>query len=286
MTIVVTGATGHLGRLIVASLLARGVEPGDVVALGRNTERLEQLASQGVRTAAVDYADTDGLAAAMQGADALMLISGSEPGHRVEQHRNAVDAARAAGVTRIVYTSATKADSTPLILAPEHKETEELLKASSADVTVLRNNWYTENYAGSVEQAAATREYRASTGDGRVASATRAEYAEAAAIVLTSDGHAGATYELGGATAWNGDDMAAALTALVGSEVRYIALSPEEHQAALSAAGLDEGTAGFVVALDGNIRDGALDVTTGDLSRLLGRPTATLLEGLRLTTGG
>ncbi|QYF73509.1 SDR family oxidoreductase [Cryobacterium sp. PAMC25264] len=281
MSIVVTGATGQLGRLIVAHLLNRGVAPAEITAVGRNTVRLAELAASGVGTAVIDYTDPASLEAAFAGADALMLVSGSEVGQRVAQHTNAITAAVAAGVGRIVYTSAPKADTSALILAPEHKATEEALHASGLPVTILRNGWYTENYASAVQQARENGVYLTSAGEGRVASASRTDYAEAAAVVLTTPGHENVTYELAGDVAWTGTDMAAALTEVVGSPVVFSSVTPEEHSAILTGAGLDGGTVGFVVALDANTRDGLLAGGTNDLATLIGRPTTPLIDGLR-----
>lgn len=281
MSVVVTGATGHLGRLVVTELLARGVPAADVTATGRRTDALADLAAQGVRVVASDYADAASLRAAFEGAGTVLLVSGNEVGRRVEQHRNVVEAAKAAGVERLVYTSAPRATTSDLVLAPEHKATEEMLAASGLAVTVLRNNWYTENYVPTLEQARATGEVVASAGEGRVASATRADLAAAAAAVLTTPGHEGAVYELGGDTAWTHHELAAAIGEVLGREVTYRPVTPEEHLTVLTTAGLDEGTAGFVVALDGNIREGALAEVTGDLARLIGRPTTPLVDGLR-----
>jgi NAD(P)H dehydrogenase (quinone) len=281
MTIVVTGATGQLGRLAIESLLARGVAASDILAAGRSAEKLAPLADLGVRTARIDFTDPASLEAAFAGADSLLLVSASEPGQRVAQHANAIDAAKAVGVGHVVYTSAPRADTTELVLAPEHKATEELLVASGLPVTILRNNWYTENYAGTFAQARETGRVVGNTGEGRVASATRADYADAAAVVLTTDGHAGATYELGGDTAWNFHELAAVFAEVLGRDVVYAPVSAEEHRAQLLAAGLDEGTAGFVVALDANIAAGTLAEVTGDLSRLIGRPTTPLIDAVR-----
>ena len=281
MSIVVTGATGQLGRLIVEHLINRGVAPAEITAVGRNTARLADLAETGVATAVVDYSDPASLAAAFAGADLLMLVSGSEVGQRVAQHTNAITAAAAAGVGRIVYTSAPKADTSALILAPEHKATEEALRASGVPFTILRNGWYTENYAAAVQQAKDTGVYLTSAGAGRVASASRSDYAEAAAVVLTTPGHENAVYELAGDVAWTGTDMAVALTEVVGRPVVFTAVSPEEHTAILTGAGLDGGTVGFVVALDGNTRDGLLAGGSSDLATLIGHPTTPLLDGLR-----
>ena len=281
MSIVVTGATGQLGRLIVKHLLSRGVAPAEITAVGRNADRLADLAQSGVGTAVIDYNDPATLAAAFAGADALMLVSGSEVGQRVSQHTNAITAAVAAGVSRIVYTSAPAADTSTLILAPEHKATEEALHASGVAVTILRNGWYTENYASAVQQARENGVYLTSAGDGRVASASREDYAEAAAVVLTTPGHENATYELAGDVAWTGTEMAAALTEVLERPVVFSSVSPEEHTAILTGAGLDGGTVGFVVALDGNTRDGLLAGGTTELSTLIGRPTTPLVDGLR-----
>jgi NAD(P)H dehydrogenase (quinone) len=212
--------------------------------------------------------------------DTLLLVSSSAVGERVGQHVNVITAAKEAGVARIVYTSAPAATTSALVLAPEHKATEEALVASGVPFTILRNGWYTENYAGEVEKGRENGAIVASVGDGRVASASRVDYAEAAAVVLTGDGYEGKVFELSGDVAWNFDELAAAIASIVGKEVVYTRLTPDEHAAMLASFGLDEGTVGFVVALDGNIRDGLLGVTSGDLGRLIGRPTTPLAEGL------
>ncbi len=282
MSIVVTGATGHLGRLIVEHLIERGVQPGDIVGAGRSPEKLAELSSAlGVATAVVDYSKPESLDAAFRGADTLMFVSGSEAGQRIEQHRNVVDAAARAGIKRIVYTSAPHADTSALVLAPEHKATEEMIRASGIPFTFLRNNWYTENYVGAFTQSMASGTYLASVGDGRVASASRNDYAEAAAVVVTEGGHENAIYELSGDVAWSGNDLAAAFSRLAGTDIPYAPVTPEGHADVLRSAGLDEGTIGFIVRLDGDTRDGALADTSGDLARLIGRPTTPLLEGLR-----
>jgi len=280
MTIVVTGATGHLGRLIIDALLRDGTPSSDIVALGRSAQKLEALAPRAERTAVADYTDRASLDAALAGADTVMLVSGSEVGQRFAQHAAVIDAAKAAGVGRIVYTSAPAATTSPLILAPEHKATEEYLAASGIPATILRNGWYTENYVGTAQQAIASGTLASSAGEGRVSSASRKDYADAAAAVLVDDAHAGQTYELSGDTAWDFAELASTVADISGKPVTLVALTPEEHTAALAAAGLDEGTAGFVVALDGNIRDGLLGHTPGDLSRLIGRPTTPLRDGL------
>jgi NAD(P)H dehydrogenase (quinone) len=284
-SIVVTGATGHLGRLIIEGLLRNGVAPSDIVAGGRKVEKLDDLARRGVVVRTIDYDDPATLASAFAGADTLMLVSASEPGHRVPQHKAAIDAAVAAGITRIVYTSAPDARASALVLAPEHKATEELIEGSGIPTTILRNGWYTENFVGAANEARETGIVAASVGDGRIASASRVDYADAAAAVLVSNDHIGAVYELSGDVAWDYDELAAAISAAIGRDVAYARLTPEDHRAALLAAGLDEGTAGFVTALDGNTRDGLLAGGSGDLARLIGRPTTPLAEGLAAALG-
>ncbi|MFK4807001.1 SDR family oxidoreductase [Microbacterium sp. ZW CA_36] len=281
MTILVTGATGQLGRLVVDNLLARGIEPSAVRAGARDVARAADLAELGVQVVPLDYDAPETVAAAVDGVDALLLVSSSEVGKRAAQHQAVIDAADAAGVAKLVYTSASKATTSDLVLAPEHKATEEAIAASGIPAVILRNNWYTENYVPDVARAKDTGVIAASVGEGRVASASRIDYAEAAAVALTEDGHIGEVYELGGDVAWSFDELAAAASELTGREVRYTPLTTGEHAAALEAAGLDSGTVGFVTALDANIRDGALAETDGTLSRLIGRPTTRLDEGLR-----
>ena len=281
MSILVTGATGHLGRLTIDSLLARGVDAADIVAFGRSEERLAELAELGVRTAVGSYDDPASLDAAFTGVDRIGFISGSEVGQRSTQHANVVDAATRAGVGLLAYTSAPHADTSDLVLAPEHKATEEKIAASGVPAAILRNNWYTENYVRDARQAAETGVLLGSTGDGKVASASRKDFAEGLAVVLTSNGQAGKIYELGGDVAWDHAELAATIGRIFGREVVVRDVSTEEHIAALREAGLDEGSAGFVATLDANIKNGDLAEVTGELSALIGRPTTPLEQGLR-----
>lgn len=281
MSYVVIGATGQLGTLTVTSLLDRGVAAEQIVAAGRNTEKLAELAQLGVRTRQIDLSDRASLDGLFSAEDTVLLISGSELGQRVTQHGNAIDAAAAADVRRIIYTSAPKADSSALVLAPEHKATEELIAAAGIASTILRNGWYSENYLPTVEQARETGTLLTSAGDGRISSASRKDYAEAAAVALIDESTAGKVYELSGDHAWTQLELADAIGAVIDADVAVVNLAPDEHVSALVSAGIDEGTAGFLVALDGNTRDGLLGDTSGQLSTLIGRPTTPLLEGLR-----
>ncbi|MEO9325684.1 NAD(P)H-binding protein [Nocardioides sp. C4-1] len=281
MTILVTAASGQLGRLVLDSLLARGVDPTTVRAGARTPSALDAYAAQGVDVVRLDYSDPASVEDAVAGVDRVLLISGSEVGQRVEQHRTVVDAAAAAAVSQLVYTSAPKADTADFVLAPEHKATEEIIVASGAPATILRNNWYHENYAQTLATARETGVLATNAGSGRVASAARADYAEAAAVVLTTDGHLGRVYELGGDEPWDFAVLATTLGEVVGRDVTLRQLSADEHRALLESVGLDAGTAGFVVAMEDGISRGVLGDPDGSLSRLIGRPTTPLVDGLR-----
>ncbi|WP_371029937.1 SDR family oxidoreductase [Pseudoclavibacter sp. JSM 162008] len=284
MAIVITGATGQLGTLVIDSLLERGAAPADIVAGGRNVERLEQLASKGVRTAVIDYARPETAAEAISAGDTVVLISGNEVGTRVAQHETIIDAAKDAGAARIIYTSVLGGDPDALILAPEHVATESLIRESGLTYTVARNGWYTENYIAEIAQGETTGVIANSAGRGRVASASRADYASGIAALALEDGHDGKVYEFSGDKAWDFDEFAKTLADAIGRDVEYRALTTEEHAAALTSNAVDEDTIGFITGLDANIRDGALGLTTGDLSRVSGRPTTTLAETLRTLT--
>ncbi|NLF05908.1 MAG: SDR family oxidoreductase [Actinomycetales bacterium] len=281
MTIAITGATGHLGRLVLDEL-RRSRPAGSLVAVVRDAARAQDLADDGVQVRVAEYADRPALVRALAEVRVLLLVSGSEVGQRVDQHRNVIDAAVEASVQHVVYTSAPRADTSALVLAPEHRATEELLRASGLTWTILRNNWYTENYLGTLQQAAETGEIVAAAGSGRVASATRADFAAGAAAVLLGSGHEGRVYELGGDTAWDFDELAEAASAVVGRPVTYRAVDASTLRTILTEhAGLDAGTAGFVAQLDLDIAAGLLAEVTGELSALIGRPTTPLVDGLR-----
>ena len=280
MTFGVTGATGHLGRLVIEHLLAGGAAPGDVVALVRDPGRAGVLAEAGVTVRPFDYDQPDALASALAGLDSLLLISGSAPGRRAPQHRAVIDAATQAGVSRVVYTSAPQADDSINPVAPDHKATEEYLAASGIPHVVLRNGWYNENYLPTLQAAARAGEVLTAAGDGRVASAARTDYAEAAAVVLLG-GEAGRVYELGGDVAWSFDELAAGLTALLGREITVHRVSGNEEASLLVAAGMDAGAAAFVTGVDAAIAAGELGRVTGELSMLIGHPTTPIMETLK-----
>lgn len=281
MTILITGASGQLGHLVVDALLTRGAAPGTIVAGARDLSRVADLADRGVRTAHVDYDDPASLEAALADVESVLLISGSEPGARLDGHRNVVDAAAAAGVSKLVYTSAPKASSFDWALGADHRATEQAIAASGIPAVIVRNNWYVENYVPDVQRSADTGVIAASVGDARISPATRADFAEGAAVVLLEEGHIGQVYEFAGDTPVTYDDIAAAASEVVGRDVAYARLTTAEHIAALTGAGLDEGTAAFVAGIDTGIREGVLDVSDSPLAGLIGRPTTRFADGLR-----
>jgi NAD(P)H dehydrogenase (quinone) len=266
--------------VLVVDELLKLVPADQVVAVVRDAEKAKPIADKGVQVRVANYSDPEALKAALQGVDRVLLISGSEVGQRVPQHTNVVNAAKDAGVSFIGYTSAPKASDTDLILAPEHKATEEVIQASGIPYSIMRNNWYFENYGQTVEGAKATGEVVSATKGARIPAVPRADLAAGHAAVLTGEGHENTVYEFAGDEAWTWDEFAAALSDVLGTPVTHREVSGEELVEVLKGAGLDEGTAGFVAALDGNIATGALDVKKGDLSGILGRPTTTLRQFL------
>lgn len=280
MTIAVTGATGALGSLTLAAL-ARTEPIESLVALVRDREKAAGLTDQGFDVRVASYDDRAALDQALRGVDTVVLVSGSEVGRRVAQHSTVIDAATSAGVGRLVYTSAPRADTTDLVLAPEHRATEAYLVSSGLDHTIARNNWYHENYAQQIEMTRATGTLVAAAGDGRVASASRADFADGLAALAVSTEHSGAVLELAGDVAWTHDDLAAALGQVVGREVVYQPVEADALVSTLVEVGLDEATARFVAALDTNIAAGDLDVDDRSLSTLIGRPTTPLVDTLR-----
>ncbi|MFJ9137345.1 SDR family oxidoreductase [Streptomyces sp. NPDC102256] len=278
MSIVVTGATGHLGRHVVEQLLEK-VPAEQITAVVRDEAKASDLAARGVRLAVADYnapATFDGLFSA---GDKVLLISGNEfDKGRVGQHQVVIDAAKAAGVALLAYTSA-PGDLTAA-LADDHRATEEVLLASGVPYTLLRNGWYHENYT---ENLAPVLEHNAvvqAAGDGRVASASRADYAAAAVAVLTGEGHENATYELSGDEAWGFVEYAAELSRQTGKEIVYSPVSAEAFTGILTGAGLPEVLAGILTGVESSIEKGELAATSGDLSRLTGRPTTPLAEAV------
>lgn len=285
MTIVITGATGQLGRLVVEALLDHNVPAAQIVAAGRDLARIGDLADRGVQLRPVDYNDPESLRQAFAGADKVLLISGSEVGQRLGQHRNAIEAAKDANVGLIAYTSIANAGSTDMKLAAEHEATEAALKDSGLPFALLRNGWYLENYTDQLGSYLQHGAVLGSAGDGRVSAATRADYAQAAASVLLRDDQAGKVYELGGDAAFTLSELAGEISAAADQPVTYRDLPVESYTGVLVEVGLPEPYAAILADSDLGIARGELLVTSGDLSTLIGRPATTMRDAVRAAAG-
>ena len=281
MSVVVTGATGQLGRLTVEALLRRGVPASDVVATGRDVTGIKDLAERGVVVRRADFTDPDSLAAAFAGAGKLLLISASVPvDERVANHRRAIDAALAAGVSLVAYTSTLRADTAATVIGATHRATEEYLRERRVPSVLLRNGWYLENYTGQLPLILQNGAVTGAAGQGRVSAASRADYAEAAAVVLTTEGHAGAVYELGGDESFTLAELAAAVSAAAGKQITYTDLPAQELARVLAGAGLPAGLAEVLADADLGLSRGELFTGSGDLGRLIGRPATRLADAV------
>ncbi|QOV64526.1 SDR family oxidoreductase [Kosakonia pseudosacchari] len=273
--IALTGATGQLGQFVVEELL-KTVAAKEIVAIVRNPAKAEALSKQGVLVRQADYGDQAALTQALAGVDKLLLISSSEVGQRALQHRNVINAAKTAGVKFIAYTSLLHADKSPLGLHVEHVETEKMLADSGIPYALLRNGWYSENYLASAPAALAHGVFIGAAGDGKIASATRADYAAAAARVISEEGHAGKVYELAGDNGWTLTELAALLSKASGKNVVYQNLSEADFAAALKGAGLPEAFANLLADSDAGAAKGGLFDDSKTLSKLIGRPTTSI----------
>ena len=279
MSIVITGATGQLGRLVVADLVGAGVPADEILVVARDPEKAADLVALGHRLHVADYDDPATFDGAFRAADRVLLISASELGKRTAQHKAVIDAAAAAGVAQLAYTGVFGGPRALFALADEHRETERLILDTGLPHTFLRHNWYSEVYtadlAGIVERGAIV---NAIDPTARIATVPRIDFAAAAATVLTSDGHLDRAYELGGDTAWTFPEFAAEVTRRSGTTVRHTQVTPAELKATLTAHGLPEVVADILVGVDEAINGGALAGTPGDLSALIGRPTTPIAE--------
>lgn len=284
MPIVVTGATGQLGRLTVEALLRRGIPAADIIATGRDIAGIKDLADRGITVRRADFADTDGLAEAFAGAERLLLISASVPvGERVANHRRVIDAAASAGVSLVAYTSTTHADTATTVIGATHSETEAYLRDRGIPSVLLRNGWYLENYTSQLPQILQNGAVVGAAGEGRISAASRADYAEAAAVVLTAEGHTGAVYELGGDESFTLTELAAAISAAAGKQVTYADLPVADFARVLASAGLPAELAEVLADADRGMNRGEMYTDSGDLRRLIGRPPVTLAEALAAT---
>lgn len=280
MTTAVTGATGHLGALVVDGLIERGVAAGDIVAIVRDAAKAQSLSDRGVQVRVANYSDVDALETALVGVDKLLLVSGSDVGQRIAQHANVIDAAEAAGVALIAYTSVLQADTSGISLAVEHLDTEKRLAQSSIPAVFLHNGWYWENYLGSLQQAVDGGVLLGAGGDGKIAAASRADFAAAAVEVLVTDGHGGKYYELGGDERLTYTELAGVIAEVSGKPVVYKDVAPAEYQGILAGAGLPDAVAEMLASADAGIARGELDTDSGDLQKLIGRnstPVAQIL---------
>lgn len=278
--IAITGATGQLGQLVIKQLL-NTVPANQIVAIVRNPAKAEALSQQGITVRQGDYADESTMTSALKGVDKLLLISSSEVGQRATQHQNVINAAKAAGVKFIAYTSLLHADKSPLGLHVEHVATEKALAESGIPYALLRNGWYTENYLASAPSALEHGVFIGAAGEGKIASATRADYAAAAAKVISGDGHAGNVYELAGDHAWTLSELAAELSKQSGKNVTYQNMSEADFAAALKGVGLPAGLAEMLADSDVGASKGGLFNDSHTLSKLIGRPTTPLSESIK-----
>ncbi|MGS4681641.1 SDR family oxidoreductase [Enterobacter soli] len=278
--IAITGATGQLGQLVIEHLL-KTVPASQIVAIVRNPAKAGALSQQGIVVRQADYTDQAAFTTALNGVDKLLLISSSEVGQRATQHQNVINAAKAAGVKFIAYTSLLHADKSPLGLHVEHVATEKALAESGVPYALLRNGWYTENYLASAPPALEHSVFIGAAGEGKIASATREDYAAAAATVISQDGHAGKVYELAGDEAWTLSELAAELSKQSGKNVAYQNLSEADFAAALKGVGLPAGLADMLADSDTGASKGGLFDDSHTLSKLIGRPTTPLAESVK-----
>jgi NAD(P)H dehydrogenase (quinone) len=281
MSIVVTGATGQLGKLAIVELLAADVPATQLIATGRDRAKLDALEAElGVQTRHADFSDSASLDLAFAGADKLLLVSATDIDLRVGNHQRAIDAARDAGIGLIAYTSEVNATTARMLLAEAHRLTEEYLRASGVPFVILRNGWYLERYTDQLPAALHSHALLGAAGDGLVAAATRRDYAAAAAAVLTQEGHSGATYELGG-KAFTLTQLATTISEVSGVAVTYTNLSVDDYAAALIGEGLPEGFAHVLADADGGISRGELYTASDELRRLIGRAPLSPEEAVR-----
>ena len=275
MKIAITGATGQLGQLVIQALLKRS-RTENIVALVRSEAKAQYLADQGIELRHFDYDQPESLAIALKGIDKLLLISANEIGRRLPQHQAVIEAAQAAKVPYIAYTSLLRADTSPLGLAQEHRETEALIKASGLNYTFLRNNWYNENYLAGLEQNLSSGKLFSAAQNGQISSASRIDYAEAAAQVLTTDGHDQKIYELAGSTSFTKADLAQFISKASGQAIEYLEIGGAALAQGLTQAGLPEGLVNLITEADVETANGAMYSDSTQLEELIGHKTISI----------
>ena len=280
MKIAITGATGQLGNLVIEQLLQLTAAQ-NIVALVRNVDKAKHFKVQGIELREFDYDRPETLVPALLGIDKLLLISANEIGRRTPQHQAVIDAAKVAGVPYLAYTSLLRADTSPLGLAQEHRETEKLIQDSGITYTFLRNNWYSENYLAGVAHTIEIGTLFGAAQDGRISSASRIDYAEAAAKVLTSTGHENKTYELAGSESFSLSDLATFIGQAVNKDIIYQNLSAEEYTQGLTQAGLPAGLVDVIVDADIQTIQGAMYSDSKDLEQLIGHKTTSIQDAIK-----
>jgi NAD(P)H dehydrogenase (quinone) len=280
MSLVVTGAGGQLGRLVVESLLVRGVAPERIVAGSRNVDSLAAFAERGVQVRRIDFDDEASLRESFAGAERVLIVSGTDFGRRVPQQVGAAKIAQESGASLVVYTSAPYADRTTMLLAAEHRGTEEGIRALGIPFTFLRNSWYFENYTAQLPTYLQFGAVVGAAGEGRISGAARSDYAEAAAAVLAGEGHENTVYELGGDTSFTLTELAEQVAKHTGTPVAYRNVSQEELAGILTGAGVPDPLPTILADVDRAIGEGLLQVDTGDLGRLIGHPTTPLSDAV------
>ena len=280
MKIAITGATGQLGNLVIEQLLQLTAAQ-NIVALVRKIDKAEHFKVQGIEPREFDYDRPETLVPALLGIDKLLLISANEIGRSTPQHQAVIDAAKVAGVPYLAYTSLLRADTSPLGLAQEHRETEKLIQDSGITYTFLRNNWYSENYLAGVAHTIEIGTLFGAAQDGRISSASRIDYAEAAAKVLTSTGHENKTYELAGSESFSLSDLATFIGQAVNKDIIYQNLSAEEYTQGLTQAGLPAGLVDVIVDADIQTIQGAMYSDSKDLEQLIGHKTTSIQDAIK-----
>ncbi|OTG55582.1 NAD(P)-dependent oxidoreductase [Acinetobacter sp. ANC 4204] len=280
MKIAITGATGQLGSIVIEKLLLQ-TEANNIVALVRNPAKATHLTAQNIEVREFDYDRPETLVPALSGIDKLLLISANEVGRRTPQHKAVIDAAKVAGVPYLAYTSLLRADTSPLGLAQEHRETEKLIQDSGLRYTFLRNNWYSENYLAGVAHTIEIGTLFGAAQDGRISSASRIDYAEAAAKVLTSTGHDNQIYELAGSQSFSLSELATLIGQAASKTINYQNLSAEEYTQGLTQAGLPAGLVEVIVDADIQTIQGAMYSDSQDLEQLIGRKTTNIQDAIK-----
>ena len=280
MKIAITGATGQLGQFVIEHLLKQ-TKAENIVALVRNLDKAESLKNQGIEVRLFDYDTPTTLVPALNGIDKILLISANEIGRRTPQHKAVIDAAIVAKVPYIAYTSLLRADTSPLGLAQEHRETEQLIRDSGLTYTFLRNNWYVENYLAGLAHNIETGVLFGAANDSLISAAPRTDYAEAAVNVLLSSGHENKVYELASSTAFNLDTLTKVITEVSQKPVAYSNLSAEDYTQGLKDAGLPEGLISVIVEADVEAQNGAMFSDSKDLESLLKRPSTSLKDTIK-----